>query len=813
MGIFQDIRLAFRLLKRTPSTTVIAVISIALSVAATSVVFTAIKAVLIAPFPYAHPERLVQIRTEFGNRSEPSIVDWGFWNDAQEIAQRTRTLASVAVYGNVIFDLAGDGPIPPEALYGLSVSANLFPTLGVKPMLGRNILPEEDQPGHANEMILSYGLWARRFNADRTIVGRSVQVDGHDCQIIGVMRPEFNFPLRRAAAHTPTPYVEFWTPMRRQRGREPTNQEGALGVVARLGPGVSLHEAQDDLASINSALEQDFPATNRDRTLRLGLVRDRMLGNAAKSLWLVQGGAFLFLLIGCANVANLLLARAGARQREFAIRIAVGASNGRIVRQLLLESCALALLGGIGGYLLAAIAWKALPALAPVSIPRLAAARADWFVFVFAVAIALVNGVLFGMAPAFRAAFAPISVRENQASTLPSRSDRLRNVLVISEVALAIALVVIGAQLTGRFIKLLRTDPGFDTDHIVVSVVAPLRAASDRQWGVTYRHFLDAVRDIPGVVSAGTVDASPFSGENHGGLVATTESQAVQTDTQPLAEIDVVSSQYLQTMGVRLLRGRWFTARDMSESSDTAIVSDLAAEHLWPGQIAIGKRLCVYCSPEQPNNWKQVVGVVSTIRHRTMDGAPDLNVYLAARALEKAIFLVVRTDRPVAGLDQAIRRAIASVDPMQPVFLSASMRAFIGESIADRRFIMILLSATAILALFMAAAGVYGVVSFTTSRRTQEIGLRIALGASPGLVRILIFRQGFAAVSFGMVIGVGLTTVLLRVLRGMTPELGSNGATSFVVAIGLVAGAAATACWLPARRAAKVDPMVALRYE
>jgi len=262
-----------------------------------------------------------------------------------------------------------------------------------------------------------------------------------------------------------------------------------------------------------------------------------------------------------------------------------------------------------------------------------------------------------------------------------------------------------------------------------------------------------------------------------------------------------------------LLQGRWFTARDMSESSDTAIVSDLAAEHLWPGQIAIGKRLCVYCSPEQPNNWKQVVGVVSTIRHRTMDGAPDLNVYLAARALEKAIFLVVRTDRPVAGLDQAIRRAIASVDPMQPVFLSASMRAFIGESIADRRFIMILLSATAILALFMAAAGVYGVVSFTTSRRTQEIGLRIALGASPGLVRILIFRQGFAAVSFGMVIGVGLTTVLLRVLRGMTPELGSNGATSFVVAIGLVAGAAATACWLPARRAAKVDPMVALRYE
>jgi putative ABC transport system permease protein len=292
MGTFQVIRLAFRLLKRTPSATIIAVISIALSVAATSVVFAAIKAVLIPPFPYAHPERLVQIKTEFGNKSEPSIVDWGFWNDAQQIAQRTRTLESVAVYGNLIFDLAVGGGIPPEALYGLSVSANLFSTLGVKPMLGRNILPEEDQPGHANEMILSYGLWASRFKADRNIVGRSIQVDGPDCQITGVMPPEFNFPLRRAAAHTPTPYVEFWSPMRCERGREPINQEGALGVVARLGQGVSLHDAQDDLASINSALEHDSPATNRDRTLRLGLVRDRMLGHAAKSLWLVQVGHF-----------------------------------------------------------------------------------------------------------------------------------------------------------------------------------------------------------------------------------------------------------------------------------------------------------------------------------------------------------------------------------------------------------------------------------------------------------------------------------------------------------------------------------------
>ena len=626
MRTLQDIRLAFRLLRRTLSTTVIAIASIALSVAATSVVFAAIKSVLITPLPYSHPERLVQIGNNFGSKSAQSIVDFGFWKDAQEIARRTRTLESVAAYGNVIFDLAGDGSAPPEAFYGLNVTANLFSTLGVKPMLGRNILPEEDQPGHGNEMILSYGLWVRRFRADRSIVGRPVQVDGHDCLVIGVMPPEFNFPLRRAAAHTPSPYVEFWTPIR----RVPINPQGGIGIVARLRDGTSLHDAQDDLASINSALKQEFPATYRDRTLRLGLLRDRMLGSAAKSLWLVQAAAFVFLLIGCANIANLLLARGVARQREIAIRIAVGASKGRILRQLLLESWVLAFLGGIGGYLLAAIAWKALPTLAPVSIPRLAGARTDWPVFVFAVVVALFNGVLFGMAPALRAVFLPPnSVRESQASMLSGRRDRLRIFLVISEVALAITLVVIGTQLTDRFIELLRTDPGFDADHLVASVIVPLRAVTHQQRGVAYQRFLDAVRSIPGVVSAGTVNAAPFSGENLGGLVATTAAQAVQTDTQPPAEIDAVSSEYLQTMGVRLLQGRWFTAQDMSDSSDAAIVSDLAAQRLWPGQNAIGKRICIYCTPEKPNNWKQVVGVVSTIRHRTMDGPPDLNVYLA----------------------------------------------------------------------------------------------------------------------------------------------------------------------------------------
>ena len=642
MTTVHDIRLAVRLLRRTPSTTAIAIVSIALSVAATAVVFTAIKAVLITPLPYAHPERLVQIGTSFDNDSVQPIVDFAFWNDAQEIARRTRTLESVAVYSNAIFDLAGDGSTPPEALYGLKVSENLFPTLGAKPMLGRNILPEEDQPEHTNEMILSYGLWVRRFNADRSIVGHNVQVDGHDCLVIGVMPPEFNFPLRRAAAHTPSPYVEFWTPIHRQ----PINLDAAIGIVARLREGVPLHHAQEDIATISAALTREFPATNRDRSLRLGLMRDRMLGSAAKSLWLLFGAACVFLLIGCANVANLLLARGITRQREIAIRFAVGARKREIVRQLLIESCVLALLGGISGYFLTVIAWTVLPLLAPVDIPRLAAARADWHVLVFALGTAVLNGILFGMAPALRATLSsPNTIREYRSTLMAGKRDRLRTVFVVSQVGLAITLVVIGAEFAGSFIELLRTDPGFDADHLIASVILPPneRHVTHEPWGIAYARFLGAVRAIPGVTGVGTVNALPFSGENDGAFLAVTDSQILQPNSQLVAEVDTVSADYLRTMGVRLVQGRWFTSDDMKESSTAAIVSDAAAKDLWPGLNSIGQRLCVNCTPEKPNNWKQVVGVVSNVRHRSLDGPPPGSVYPAAGALEEAALLVART--------------------------------------------------------------------------------------------------------------------------------------------------------------------------
>jgi len=797
MSLLQDLRLAFRLFRRSPLTTGIALLSIMLSVGATAVVFTAVKAVLLDPLPYARPAELVQIGSIFPKMQQQSHDAWVVWNDAQELIRRTRTLQSVGIYRNAVFDLAGSPGATPEALYGLKVTADLFTTLGVSPMLGRNILPEEDQPGHADVMILSYGLWVRRFNADRGIVGRTITVNGHDCLVIGVMPPEFNFPMRRAAAHTPSPYVEFWS----QMSAHPGSRNGGLGAVARLRPGVSLKQAQQDLASVSDALVREFPATNRDRVLRLKPLREHVVGTAQNGLLLLLAAGGLFMLIGCANVANLLLARGVTRQREVAVRLAIGAAPRRIVRQLLTESCLLAVLGGLAGYLLTVLLWRVLPAVSPVSIPRLAAARADERILAFALGVAVCNGMLFGIAPALRLAG---GVR------IGARRDATRSALVVAEVALSVLLVVVGGQLLGSFMKLMATDPGFAADRVVASVVlpAPERYPDSAKRALFYRRILDAVRSIPGVESAGTVDALPFSGENHGGWVGNRDARA-----SLVAEIDVVGGDYLQTLGIRLLKGRWFRPEEMAASNDSAMVSDSVASGLWPRREAVGQRICVDCTPEAPDNWKRVIGVVTRAHHGALDEPGENNVYLSADAMQSSYFVVARTDHPTPGLDKAIRRAIASIDPNQPVFLSATMSALIAESVADRRFVVMLLTATAGLALLMAAAGVYGVISYGASRRTREFGIRMAVGARPAEVLKLVFRQGFTTVAIGLAIGLGAALAAMGVLRGSLAGMGSANPALVWTAAALVAVVAGLACWIPARRATKIDPMSALRVE
>jgi putative ABC transport system permease protein len=811
MPVLRSIRLAFRLFRRDPALTGIALASIALSVGASAVVFAAVKAVLMDPLPFARPEELVQLRSEWPRMQQQSHGDWVVWNDTRELARRSRTLGPIGAYGNAIFDLAGDSAATPEALYGVRMNADLFSVLGVSPMLGRNVLPEEDRPGQPDVMILSYGLWVRRFDSDRSIAGRSVTINGHSCKVIGVMPPGFNFPLRREAAHTPSPYVEFWaSPL-----VPAANPNAGMGAVARLRPGIPVEQVRQELASISHSLAREFPATNRDRILTVSPLRDRAVGTAGRSLWLLWAATAVFLLTGCANVANILLARGLARQREIAVRLALGAGYWRIAGQLLTESSLLALAGGFGGYLFSVAAWKILPLLTPVSIPRLANARADVTVFLFALVLAMFNGVLFGIAPALRLAAAnPSGAWSGFGSrgAASGRHDGLRSLLVASEVALSALLVVVGGQVLGNFAALVATDPGFETTRVLASVVLPARERypTGEKRALFYRRILDAVRAVPGVESAGTVDALPFSGENHGGTVS---GGSVSAENPLTAEIDVAGGDYLETMGVRLLHGRWFREEEMHASNDAAIVSTLVADRLWPHSSALGQRICVFCTPENPHNWKRVIGVVSGASHSALDEPEKGSVYLAAGAMERAAFLVVRTERPKEEVEKAIRLAIAAIDPNQPVFLTASMRDLISDSVAGRRFLTALLAATGCLALLLAAAGVYGVLSYTTSRRTQEIGIRMAVGATPAKVFSLIFRQGFVMLANGMAIGLGGALVCLHILQGTLFGLTQPRPFSIGMAAAVVAVTAGIACWVPARRATRTDPMAALRQE
>ncbi len=792
----------------------IAIFSIALTVGATSVVYAAVRSVLLAPLPYAHPEELVQIRTDSAG-VRPSQADWVSWHDMQDLGRDSRTLSQVAIFHYSLVSLTGGGNALPEALYGLSVSSNLFPLLGVTPMLGRKIRPEEDRPGN-DVMLLSYGLWVRRFQSDRGVLGRKLEVNGHPCTVIGVMAPGFDFPMRMATTvKTPSRHMDFWASLPVEPARVDRRNTG-YGAVARLRRGVSIAEAAQDLSAVSAALEKEYPASNTGRRLSLSPLRERALGLAPAGLALLLAACAVFLLIGCANVANLLLARAAGRDREVAIRLALGASRWQVMRQFLAEAVTLGLLGGFAGWGLAALAWRLLPALSPASIPRLAASRADGAVFVFAVSVSILNSLLFGLAPALNAARRLPAGALREAGTggaIGGTSSRFRALLVAAEVSLAVVLVVIGGTLTGSFVQLLRSDPGFQQDRLLASIVVPTsdeyRTPERRR--ALFRGILDQVAAIPGVEAAGAVDALPFSGQNNGAAVSGDAAPLRRAGEQPVAEVDTVSAGYLSAMGVRLRQGRLFGEEDVEQARPVALINQAAADLLWPGVSPLGKRICVNCSPEKPAQWKEVVGVVGDIRHSGLEDRSNPQVYLAAGALESAQFLVVRTARPAAELVRAIRGAVAAADPRQPVFLSATMSSLIADSVSDRRFIMMLLASTAGLALLLASAGVYGVISYITSQRTREIGVRMALGATPAQVGSLVFLQGMRWVVAGCVLGLIAAFALERALRSVLAGLGGGGGQWVAPALGVVAAAAALACWAPARRATRVDPIRALR--
>lgn len=810
LSAIADVRHALRLWRRSPAQAAVAICSLAITIGITGVVFTALKNVLIEPLPYRDSHQLVVLR------SEGRVANWVNWFDMRDVTRRNRTLASLGVYHYSLFNLKGDSQNAPQALYGLYVSASLFPTLGVTPLIGRNILPEENQLGREHEVILSYGLWARRFNSDRNVIGRSLVANGYSYTIIGVMPPGFDFPLRLATTvRTPSRYMEFWAPLAvnpAKIDRDGTN----YGAVARLRPGVTLAQTAQDLASIAASLAREYPLSNKsikkDRTIEPLSLETQTFGRVRPALLMLMAAAAMFMLIGCSNVANLLLARALGRQREIAIRLALGARRSRLVRQLITESCVLAIAGGFCGYLLTIAAWKLLPVIVPSTIPRLDTTHVDGTIFAFTLLVSVLNGLLFGIVPAFRTT---ASHEFNSRGSIGPARNSLRGAFVVSEMAITMMLVIAGGLLVSNFVRLLNVDVGFQPGHVLASIIVPQGDAykTPEQRAPLYRRILSAARTLPGVESAGTVDALPFSGENNGASLRTGDPGEPAQGPATNAELDRVSAGYLQTIGVRLLQGRWFREEDEAHASNTAIVDEGAARRFWPQQDPIGKRLCIDCVEGHPQNWKQVIGVVNSIRHYSLEAVPDPEVYIADASMESAQFLVVRTRGRSADLAGPVRKMVASLDPNVPVYLSAEMTSLVGDTISDRRFAMALLAITGILALALAAAGVYAVVSYATSRRTQEIGIRMALGATRGNVQNLVLREGMRMAVAGVAIGLIAALIAIQLLRGVLAGLGEAQTATVLFAVFLVTFTALVACVIPARRAARVDPMTALRNE
>lgn len=575
-------------------------------------------------------------------------------------------------------------------------------------------------------------------------------------------------------------------------------------------------QAAQDLASIAASLAREYPLSNalnnRDRPIEPLSLETQTFGRVRPALLILMAAAAMFMLIGCSNVANLLLARSLGRQREIAVRLALGARRARLVRQLMTESCVLAVAGGLCGFLLTLAAWKLLPVIVPSTIPRLDATHVDGSIFAFTVLVSILNGLLFGIVPALRST---ASQEMNSRGSVGPARNRLRGAFVVAEMAITMVLVIVGGLLVSSFVRLLHVDVGFQTGHVLASIIVPQGDAykTPEQRAPLYHRILAAARTLPGVESAGSVDALPFSGENNGASIRTGDPGEPSQGPNVNAELDRVSADYLPTIGVRLLQGRWFREEDEANASGTAIVDEGAARRFWPLQDPIGKRLCIDCVDGQPQTWKQVIGVVNSIRHYSVEAAPDPEVYVADHAMEHAQFLVVRTRGRAAELAGPVRRMVASLDPNVPVYLSAEMASLVGDTVSDRRFTMALLAITGILALVLAAAGVYAVVSYATSRRTQEIGIRMALGATRGNVQGLILGEGMQTAGAGVAVGLVAALVIIRVLRGVLVGLGDAQAVTVAFAVLLVTGTAIVACSIPARRAASIDPMTALRDE
>lgn len=802
--IIQDVRYGARILFKNPSFTIIAVLALALGIGANTAIFTVVNAVLLRPLPYKNPERLMTVWEDASRigfpHNTPSPANFIDWRDQNQLFE------AMAALHRQTFNLTGNGE--PERIDGRRVSTNLFALLGIDPQLGRVFLPEEDQPGSNRVVMLSNRLWHRRFGADPSIVGKTLSLNGEAYTVVGVMPQRFEFPTRED---------ELWVPIAFDSVEAGRRGSHYLEVIGRTKPGVTLEQAQAEMNNIGARLEQQYPNTNSNIGVTVIPLHEDLVGDIKPALLMLLGAVGFVLLVACANVANLLLARAAVRQKEIAVRMALGASRWRLVRQFLTESVLLGALGGIFGLGLSFVALIVLKSFIPESISQASAIAIDGRVLGFTFLISILTGVIFGLAPAAqRSEFNDVLKDGGREGVAGSRGNRMRGLLVIGEVAVSLLLLIGAGLLINSFMRLRNLDPGFQSDHVLtLGIVLPQSKYPDRsKRAAFYSEVLRRVESLPGVKSAGVVNWIPlvFQGDSIG--ISIEGQPDPNLSQRPNAATRVINPNYFASMGMRFLKGRNLDDRDKSTTVPVAVISESMAKRFWPNQDPIGKRFTPG-DPTQPDQWIQVIGVVNDIRQFELTAEPKPQMYLTYEQVGffAPRYLVVKTDVEPSSLAGAVRNAVWEVDKDQPVSNIATMEEVLSDSIARQRFSMLLLAIFAGVALVLAAVGIYGVMSYSVAQRTHEIGIRMALGAQTSAVLKLAVGYGLKLVLVGVVVGLIaaflLTRVMSTLLFGVTP----TDPMTFAVISAILIFVALIASYIPARRATKVDPVIALRYQ
>jgi putative ABC transport system permease protein len=812
MDWLNDIRYAWRQLLKSPTFSTTAVITLAVGIGATTTAFAIARGVLWHPLPFADSARLTVLweadaRHGFGNRNEVSFADFLEWRDAGTASGDFDHLTALA---NRSQTLTGAGD--PEQLQGAAPSVDFFEMLGVRPAIGRTFTRDEERPEALPAAVISHGLWMRRFGGDPQLVGRTIALNGTPTTVIGVLPADFRFEFPRRRD------IDVWVPRVVTPAAREARQSRGLYVVGHLRPGVSAAAAQERLSAVMSRLAAEHPVSNGGWDVRFVPLQDQIAGAARTPLVVLLAAAICLLLIVCANLGTLLLARAAARQGEMAVRAAIGATTGRLLRQLLVESAVVAVLGGTAGMLLASWGITAIRHdTLGIDLPRLHELRFDAVVLGVAAALALASSVAIGLVPArqtiscgngsLNGALRGSSERGGTASTTR------QSALAAAEVAIAVMLLIASGLLFKTLMRLQQVDPGFDPRGVLTFQMSlPAASYAPQQIGAFYDTLIAQLKGVPGVTAAGAVTNLPLAGSDQTSSVSV-EGRGDRSARAPEAAYRAATDGYFRTMNMRLLRGRPFDAHDTAAAAPVAIVNETMARRFWPGGNPVGQRL-KFGQPDAALPWTTVVGIVGDVRHAALQTDPEPEIYVPqAQDPSMHMYVALRSNAPAATLVRAIGDRVQAIDRTLPIFRVEPLDDIVDTAIAEPRLNARLIGAFGLIAVLLAVGGTYGVVSYAMSRRTREIGVRLALGATPRDVMRLLMRRGAGATALGALAGAGAALVLMRLLASMLFGVTAHDPAVFVAAPFALIAVALAACAMPAWRAARIDPVTILRAE